>query len=61
MEKKENIFRFWDNFISKCCHELALQRREYLLLSVNGLTNSRKILHVTEREFFNPNITDSDQ
>ena len=47
----ENIFHFWDYCIKKCCNKLLLLRREYLLLPVNGLTNSPKILYVTQRDF----------
>ena len=50
-KNSENIFRFLDNFISKCCYKLALLRREYLLSAVNRLTNSRKILHIIQRLF----------
>ena len=39
-KKWENVFRFWDNCIWKCCYKLSLLRREYLLSAVNGLANS---------------------
>ena len=38
----ENIFRFWDNCIWKCCCNFPLLRREFLLLAANRLTNSPK-------------------
>ena len=57
----ENIFRFWDNCIWKCCNKLSLLRREYLLLAVNGLTNRPKILHITDRDFTNLNCFHRDQ
>ena len=60
-KNSENIFGFLDNFISKCCYKLALLRREYLSSAVSGLTNSRKIFHITERDFFNANIPHRDQ
>ena len=60
-KNSENIFRFWDNFISKCCYKLALLRRKYLLSAFNGLTNSLKILNITQRGLFNPNIVERDQ
>ena len=57
----ENIFRFCDNYISKCCYELSLSRRHYFLQGVNGLTNSPNILHITQRNFFNLNHLHRDQ
>ena len=48
----ENIFRFWDNCIWKCCYELSLLRRKHLLSDVNRLRNSAKILQITQRDFF---------
>ena len=57
----ENIFRFWDNCIWKCYNKLPLLRREYLLSPVNGLTNSAKILHMTQRDFFNLNWLEREQ
>ena len=57
MEKKntENIFRFSDKCIRKCCNKLPLLRREYFSSAVNGLTNSPKILHMTQRDSVNLN------
>ena len=53
MEKKlQTLFCFWDNCIWKCCCNLSLIRREYLLLALNGLRNSPKILHITKKHFF---------
>ena len=49
----DNIFRFWDNCVWKCCYKLSLLRTEYLLSGVNRLTNSPMILHITKRDFFN--------
>ena len=60
-KKSENIFRFWDNCISKCCYRLSLLTRENLLSAVNELTNSPKILHITQRDFFNMNYVHGDQ
>ena len=60
-KKKENIFRFSDNCIWKGCYKLSLLRREYLLLAVNELTNSPKILHITRRDLFNMNCVHRDQ
>ena len=63
-EKKKNwekVFAFWDNCIWRCCHKLSLLRREYLSSAVNVLTNSPVILHITERDFFQPNCLYSDQ
>ena len=46
------FFCYWDNWIWRCCNKLSLLRREYLLSGVNVLTNSPKILHITQRESF---------
>ena len=43
----------WHKWIWKCCNKLPLLRREYLLLVVNWLSNSPKILNMTQRDFFN--------
>ena len=59
--KSENIFRFGDNCIWNCWYNLSLLRRKYLLLAVNELTDSPKILHLTQREFFNLNSLLGDQ
>ena len=57
----ENIFVFWDNYIWKCWNKLFLLRREYLLLAVNGLTNSPKILHIIQRDLFQLSCLHRDQ
>ena len=57
----ENIFRFWDKCIWKCCYKLPLIRREFFSSAVNGLTNSPKILHRSERGFFNLSWLHRDQ
>ena len=54
-KKSGNILGCWDNCIRKCCDKLSLLRTEYLLSAVNGLTNSPKILYITQRDFINPN------
>ena len=61
-KKKEpkDIFRFWDNSVWKCFYKLPLWRREYLLSAVNVLTNSPKILHITQRDFLNLNCLHKD-
>ena len=46
------IFCFWDNSIWKCCYKLSLIRTEYLLLALNKLTKSPKILHITHRNYY---------
>ena len=48
---KKNVF-FWGSFLWRCSYKLSLIRREYLSLAVNGLTNSPKTLHRTQRDFF---------
>ena len=52
-ENSENIFRFWDNCIWKCCCELSLIRREYLSSAVNGLKKCPKIFDIIQRDSFN--------
>ena len=52
----EKVFRFSDNSIWKCCNKLPLLRRQYFSSALNGLTNSPKILHITQRVFFKPNL-----
>ena len=52
-ENSENIFRFWDNCIWKCCCELSLIRREYLSSAVNGLKKCPKIFDIIQRGSFN--------
>ena len=39
--------------MGKCCYKLSLIRREYLLCALNGLTNSPKIFHSTQKNFLN--------
>ena len=57
----ENIFRFWENCSWKCGYKLSLLRREYFSLADNGLTNTRKVLHITKRELFELNCVHMDQ
>ena len=57
----ENIFYFWDNSILKCPYKLSALRREYILAADNRLTNTPKILRITQREFFNQNCLHKDQ
>ena len=57
----EKFFLFWDKCISRCWNEFSLLGREHLSLTVNGLTNSPKILHITKRNFFKLNCLPSDQ
>ena len=57
----EKVFRFWDKWIWKCCSKLPLLRREYLSSAVNGLTNSPKILHITQWDFLSPSYLHRDQ
>ena len=59
-KKLENIFRFWDNCIWKCCYKLPLLRRWCLSSAVNGWRNRAKILHIIQRDFFNRNCLHRD-
>ena len=60
-KNSENTFPFLDNCILKCCIKFPLLRRQYLSSAVNGLTNSPKILYITQRDFLNLNILRIDQ
>ena len=62
MQKKKirKYFRFCDNCVRKCCYKLSLLRREYLSSALIGLTNSPKILNITQRDFLNLNIRHRD-
>ena len=57
MDRKRlgNVFRFLYFCVLKSCYNMCPLRREYLSLEVNGLTNSPKILHITQGDFFNLN------
>ena len=57
----EKLFNFWDNSIWIGCVNLSLLRREYLPSGVNVLTNSLKILHSTNIDFFQLNYVQSHQ
>ena len=63
LKKKEweKGFRFWDKQIWKSCNKLYLLGREYLSSVFNALRNTSKILHISQRVFFNPNCLHSDQ
>ena len=50
-KKIANYFCFWDHWIWKCCYKFSLIRREYLLLALNGLTNS-----FTQKKVFKPQL-----
>ena len=45
----------------KSLNKLPLLRREYLWSAVNESKNSPKILHITQRDFFNRNYLKRDQ
>ena len=51
----KKIFPFWDNCIWKRCNKLPLWRRVYLSSAFNGLTNSPKILHISQKDVLSPN------
>ena len=57
----DKLFCFWDNSISSGCVNLSLIRREYLPSGVNVLTNSLKVLHSTNIDFFQLNYVHNDQ
>ena len=63
MQKKnsEKVFNFWDKSIEKCCNKVPLSRRKYLSSAVNVLTNSPKILHISQRDFLKANCLHRDQ
>ena len=43
------------------CQKLSLLKREYLSSAVKGLKNGSKILHITQRNYFNLNYLHRDQ
>ena len=51
----EKVFCFWDNSAWTGGIKFSLLRTEYLSSAVNVLTNSLKILHITNRDLFRPN------
>ena len=62
MQKKVKKKFFLSDIIASELIALNCQiRREYLSSVVNVLTNSRKILHITKRGFFQLNFLHSDQ
>ena len=62
MQKKVKKKFFLSDIIAPELIALNCQiRREYLSSVVNVLTNSRKILHITKRGFFQLNFLHSDQ
>ena len=62
MQKKVQKKFFLSDIIASELIALSCQiRREYLSSVVNVLTNSRKILHITKRGFFQLNFLHSDQ
>ena len=50
-KKWERVFCFWDNCIWIGCVEFSLLRGEYLSWAVNVLTNTLKILRITNKFF----------
>ena len=62
MQKKVKKKFFLSDIIASELIALNCQiRREYLSSVVNVLTNSRKILHITKRGFYQHNFLHSDQ
>ena len=63
MQKKklQNIFRFKDKGIWKNSNKFPILRREHLSSAVSVLLNSPKILHITQRDFFNLSCLHRDQ
>ena len=59
--KCKKKFRKYFLFLWSLHQKMPLLIREYLSLPVNGLTNSHKILHITQRDFFNLNSIPTDQ
>ena len=57
----EKVFSLLDNSIWMACVELPLLRREYLSSAVNVLTNSFKMVHSTNIDFFQLNYVQSHQ
>ena len=53
---RENWFYFWNNCISISSLKLSLTRTEYLSSGFHVLTDSSKIVHFTNRQFFQLNF-----
>ena len=60
-KKLRKYFSFLRKLHLKCCNKLPLLRRKDLSSAVYGLTNSLKIFHITQRDFFQLNFLYSDQ
>ena len=60
-KNSDKFFCFWHKFIWIGCIKLSLLRRQYLSLPVNVLTNSLKILQITNNNFFQLNYLHSSQ
>ena len=52
----EKVFCFLDNWVCISCDKLSLLRRGYLSSTVDILTDSPKILHLTKGNFFELNF-----
>ena len=60
-KNRKKVFCSSDDSIWIGCVKLSLLRRECLSLAVNVLTNSPKIVHITNRDFFQLNCLHKDQ
>ena len=60
-EIEKKFFVFEDKCICLGCVKLSLLGKEYLSTPFNVLTNSLKILHITERDFLQFNSFPFDQ
>ena len=60
-KESEKVLFFWDNCIWRCSNKLSLLRRQYLSSIVKGLTNSRNVFHMSQRDFFYQNCLHRDQ
>ena len=60
-DNSEKDFCFLYNCFRIGCIKLSLLRIEYSALTVNMLTNSPKIFHMTKRDFFQLNCLHIDQ
>ena len=60
-KKKKNVFSFIDKCMLIGCFKLCILRRDFLPSTVNVLTKSPIILHITKRKFFKLSFRHSNQ
>ena len=59
--KLKKSFSFLDNCICTVCGKFSLEQTEYLLLALNVLTDTPKILDITNGDIFQLNLCQCDK